>query len=163
MTFITRTQRFLISFIVLFRYVHSMSGDMLCGGWYTGDSCLQYKSGSWIEFPWKLLYGRAHHESWRSPSGEVILMGGWSGDGTNITENVTPLGSSEGFSLNEKSTRLSNKTKGLNKEINQASLCRWLWNGDTLPFYLKTFWIHFFDPCPIPQFKCSEVSDLNIN
>jgi len=88
------------------RYVHSMSGDMLCGGWYTGDSCLQYKSGSWIEFPWKLSYGRAHHESWRSPSGEVILMGGWSGDGTNITENVTPLGSSEGFSLNEKSTSI---------------------------------------------------------
>jgi len=77
------------------RLTHSMSGDMLCGGWWTGDSCLQYKSGSWIEFPWKLLYGRAHHSSWRSPSGEVILMGGWTDEST--TENVTPLGSSEGF------------------------------------------------------------------
>jgi len=81
------------------RYLHSMSGDMLCGGWYTTDSCLQYKSGSWIQYSWNLLYPRAHHVSWKGPSGKVILFGGW--HYRNTTEYVTPLGSSEGFPLND--------------------------------------------------------------
>jgi len=87
------------------RFVHSISGDMLCGGWYTLDSCLQYKSGSWIQYPWKLLYPRAHHLSWRSPSGKVFLFGGWFKQ--NITEYVTPSGSSEGFPLNDRSINVA--------------------------------------------------------
>ena len=82
-----------------YRYLHSMSGDMLCGGWYTTDSCLQYKSGSWTQFSWKLQHPRSYHTSWRSKSGKVFLIGG---SKDLHTEKVTPNGSSLGFKLTEK-------------------------------------------------------------
>ena len=58
------------------------SSGLLCGGFYTIDTCLQWSpdTGTWEDLQLTLDVGRAYHVSW-TPDTEVgtYLMGGYNG------------------------------------------------------------------------------------
>ena len=79
------------------RYAHSADGGLLCGGWDTGHSCLQWSpdTGSW-EAAVTLDVGRKWHVSWTpANSSGTILMGGF--DDWKGTALIKPDGSSSGM------------------------------------------------------------------
>ena len=55
------------------------------------SSCLQFVSGQWIPSPHRLQTHRTFHSTWITPSGDMLVMGGWDGNGENTltTELVT--------------------------------------------------------------------------
>ena len=83
------------------RYVHTVeSSGLLCGGYYTRDTCLQWSpdTGTWEDLQLTLDVERGYHVSW-TPDTEVgtYLMGGYNGMTTTL---IKPDGSQEpGFDL----------------------------------------------------------------
>jgi len=83
------------------RYRHTLeSSGLLCGGWYTEDSCLQWSpdTGSW-EYLLTLDVSRSDHVSWTpGPDIGTYLMGGRVSERT--TTLIKPDGTQEpGFPL----------------------------------------------------------------
>ena len=80
------------------RRFHSLDEDLICGGSYTRDSCLQWSpdTGSW-EAAVTLDVEREEHISWTSTRG-IYLMGGE--DSERTTTLIKPDGTQEpGFPL----------------------------------------------------------------
>ena len=40
---------------------HTINGDIICGGSFTGSSCIQFKEGNWDELEWQLIHERSNH------------------------------------------------------------------------------------------------------
>ena len=82
------------------RRYHSVDQELLCGGSYTPDSCLQWSpdTGSW-EAAITLDVWRRDHISWTPANGRgTYLMGGY--DSKSTTTLITPDGEQEpGFPL----------------------------------------------------------------
>merc|ERR1711973_445306 len=91
------------------RYWHTMEEMTVCGGHGNGDdygdtsaryhdptSCLTLKDGTW-QTTATLLGARWGHSSWASPSGVILLGGGWS---PRTSERIQEDGTSvSGFPL----------------------------------------------------------------
>ena len=79
---------------------------VLCGGGFgtntnTRQTCTVFADGAWEDYATLQGY-RQYHTSWVSPGG-LMLMGGWSGD----TTEIVPSGggqSVQGFNLNEETS-----------------------------------------------------------
>ena len=78
------------------RLVHTMDGNILCGGYETKKSCMKFEAGSWTQYGETLQQERSFHISWRRPDGGIQLMGG-SLNGTS--EVVRGLQSQNGFEM----------------------------------------------------------------
>ena len=83
------------------RYHTVESSGLLCGGWETSDTCLQWSpdTGTWEDLQLTLDVWRRYHVSW-TPGTEVgtYLMGGV--DSERTTTLIKPDGSQEpGFDL----------------------------------------------------------------
>ena len=86
------------------RYGHTLeSSGLLCGGFESRDSCLQWSpdTGSWEELL-TLDDGRYHHVSWTPrPDIGTYLMGGEGSETTKTTSLIKPGGTQKlGFPLN---------------------------------------------------------------
>jgi len=57
------------------RSFHTQNGNLACGGKDTSTTCLQFINGGWITSH-QLQTERYHHTSWRTSSGDVLLVGG---------------------------------------------------------------------------------------
>ena len=80
------------------RVYHSANGGLLCGGYYTTDSCLEWSpdTGSWEEAV-TLDVERDYHVSWTSTRGTFLMGGYYSARTTTL---IKPDGSQEpGFPL----------------------------------------------------------------
>ena len=77
---------------------HTQTGLTACGGGTIGSdttNCIKFESGSWITLTDNLVYSRSSHSSWRTPSGDILLIGGLSsGDSGKTTEIVFQNGTS---------------------------------------------------------------------
>ena len=83
------------------RWDHTLENSgLMCGGYYTSDSCVQWSSvnGTWEEYL-ILDVGRSYHVSW-TPGSDIgtYLIGGW--ESRNTTTLIKPDESQEpGFNL----------------------------------------------------------------
>ena len=78
----------------------SLCNNMYCGGTGLSRSCVRFHgNGTFTPLPVTLVKSRSDHICWGLPSGEVILMGGWSSDSKN-TERVSADGSSSSPDFN---------------------------------------------------------------
>jgi len=68
---------------------HSQNGKLLCGGTISETTCIRLVDGEWITSH-HLQTSRAFHNSWTTPSGDVLLVGGY------VTEKTTELVKSDG-------------------------------------------------------------------
>ena len=85
------------------RWEHTLEDSgLLCGGYPTSDSCVQWSSvnGTWEEYL-TLDVGRSYHVSWTpDPDIGTYLIGGRTSEARNSTTLIKPDGSQEpGFSL----------------------------------------------------------------
>ena len=84
------------------RYYHTLNSGLMCGGYFTGASCVQWSSvnGTWEEYL-TLDVGRSYHVSWTpDPDIGTYLMGGLDSESCNTTSLIKPDGRQEpGFSL----------------------------------------------------------------
>ena len=84
------------------QYYHSLDGGLMCGGYYTSDSCVRWSSnnGTWEEYL-TLNITRSYHVSWTpDPDIGTYLIGGKDSESKNTTTLIKPDGSQEpGFSL----------------------------------------------------------------
>jgi len=74
--------------------LHTMDGNILCDD----ESCQRFEFGMWKKFSWNLRKERRQHLSWKSPKGEIHLLGGGPWE-HKTTEIVTSRGSKPGFNL----------------------------------------------------------------
>ena len=84
------------------RYYHTLNSGLMCGGYFTGASCVQWSSvnGTWEEYL-TLNVTRSYHVSWTpDPDIGTYLMGGLDSGSRNTTTLIKPDGSQEpGFRL----------------------------------------------------------------
>ena len=83
------------------KFIHSQSGLTACGGVgnETTRSCIKFVEGNWTTLTEDLLYDRSEHVSWRTPDGDILLIGGAKGSFTTseiVLENGTSI---ESFDL----------------------------------------------------------------
>ena len=94
------------------RVWHTQTGNVICGGIFpeTSNNCLELAENGhgWQPYSKPFKTPRAAHSAWQSPSGDIVLMGGYFGP--KSTENVTAVDSSNGFPLNS-STRYTSQKK----------------------------------------------------
>ena len=86
-----------------YRAFHTQeSSGLLCGGYITDDTCIQWSpdTGTWDEYL-SLELRRFDHVSWTPGTGVgTFLMGGGDGESSKTTTLVTPKGTQEpGFPL----------------------------------------------------------------
>jgi len=88
------------------KFYHSQSGLTACGGLGGSEkSCIQFQSGSWITLTENLLRKRRYHSNWKTPTGDILLIGGDDGGGRTYrsTEIVDQSGNSiQSFKLKYK-------------------------------------------------------------
>ena len=80
------------------RYLHTADHNLLCGGQYTEDSCIQWSpnTGTWEE-RLTLDVGRMGHVSWTTERGTYLIGGDRTGFSTTL---ITSDGTQEpGFGL----------------------------------------------------------------
>ena len=84
------------------RYYHTLNSGLMCGGYFTGASCVQWSSvnGTWEEYL-TLNITRKYHVSWTpDPDIGTYLMGGGGSASGNTSTLIKPDGSQEaGFNL----------------------------------------------------------------
>ena len=84
------------------RYYHTLNSGLMCGGYFTGASCVQWSSvnGTWEEYL-TMNISRYGHVSWTpDPDMGTYLMGGGTSEARTTTTLINPDGSQElGFSL----------------------------------------------------------------
>ena len=81
----------------------SLCNNMYCGGAgaFVSTSCVRFHgNGTFTPLPVTLVKPRYTHICWGLPSGEVILMGGWSSSSKTNTERVSADGSSSSPDFN---------------------------------------------------------------
>ena len=81
------------------RWAHTQDGLLSCGGWY-GDyirTRVKLTTGGWV-VSHILLEDRAHHSSWQSPAGLVLIGGEYSGRTTELLSS-SDSSSSSNFTL----------------------------------------------------------------
>ena len=98
------TQLCLLPPIQTYRRYHSMSGNILCGG-FEGEinslkSCDKFQNGTWKTLPFSLQEQRSGHVSWTRSDGKSRLLGGSHSPSTS--ELVSEAGSITGFPLKYK-------------------------------------------------------------
>ena len=91
------------------RYRHVQSGNMMCGGGYTGTerSCIRWSTeqGAWVTLPVNLGQEREYSSVWRvSQDQSLVIMGSYSGAARKTSETVSSDGVSTRPSFNMKYT-----------------------------------------------------------
>ena len=86
------------------RVSHVQSGDTLCGGGYTGRSCLQWsvQQGGWVTLPLTLTEERWGSSIWRVSQDSLVIMGGYHDAAEETSETVSSDGDSTRIAFNMK-------------------------------------------------------------
>ena len=82
------------------RHLHTMSGSMICGGYYDNEArqtCINFQNGVWKTMPFSLQEARTDAVSWTRSDGKNRILGGYYSRSTS--EIVSEYGSISGFPL----------------------------------------------------------------